>query len=150
MKTKTTLYGASEALKILSGYADVRFPKETGSTISKKIFDNSDPLTKNTEFLGKETQKIIDEYHAVSSDPENPDSQLVVKDEEGEIDLEKTSKFLEEVISLRNSEVDIEIPSPFTESEVRDYIPLTAREYGFFRFMIDPDDEPEFEVVELG
>lgn len=152
MNTKATLFETSEALRVLNGYADMRFPG-TGSSISMKIFDISDLLAKKAEFLTKETRKIIEEYNAVAEEEGNPQSNLVVYGQDNEIDPVKTRQFLDEVIALRNTEIELDIPNPFTPSEIRDHIPLTAIEYGLMRFLIGKEEEqpePKIEVIGLG
>ena len=147
MKVKTTLFQANEALPILDSYAETRFPG-TGSSISMKIFDMSDILSKKAEFLSRETKKIVDEYEARPMDA-NPNSPLAVLDADGNIDEEKTNKFIDEVVNLRAMEIELDVPELFTKTEVREHLPLSAVEYGKIRFLIATDEEKLVEEPEI-
>lgn len=143
MKVTTTLYAAGEALTVLNNYAETRLPGGIGI----KIFDNSDLLMKKVEFMTRETQKITHAYGTKPEDPANPASRLVVFKEDGTIDDEQTQKFTDEVITLRLTEIELDI-EPFTMDEIKQHLPISAVEYSKIKFMVTKDPEPE--IIDLG
>lgn len=147
MKIKTTLFQADEALAILNGYADTRFPG-TGSSISMKIFDMSDAMSRKVEFLSKETRKIAEAYGVVPMGSE-PNSPLAALDADGNVDEKKTGQFVDEVVALRSTEIELDIPALFTMAEVRDHLPLSAVEYGKIRFLIAKEEEKDSAEPEI-
>ena len=135
---KTDLFTATEALKYLNTLKD----RKLGSgALSLKVYDAADILTQKGRFLEEEINKIIREYGAGPADLENNDSRMVVKDEDGEINEERTAAFVKEVIDMRTTEVELPI-KPFTAEDIEKMDP-TPGEIGKIRFMIEIPEEPE-------
>ena len=134
---KTTLYKASEAAGVMYKLSD----QLLDGLLSLKIYDNGEVFAKKAEFLAKETQKIAEAYHAVPSVPDDPNSGLVVRNDNGEINELKTKEFVDKVMAIRNMEIDLDL-DPFTKDEIKQ-MKLTPRNCAAIRFMIQ---EPE--VVE--
>ena len=137
---KTDLFTATEALKYLNTLKD----RKLGSgALSLKVYDNADILTQKAKFLEEEINKIVREYGAVPADLENSDARMVVKDENGDINEERTAAFVKEVIDIRLTEADLPI-KPFTAADIEKMDP-TPGEIGKIRFMIETPEEPKVE-----
>ena len=128
---KTTLYEASESVKVLNQFSEQILP----GRISLKIYDDINLLLSKGSFLEQEIRKIFDSYGAVPFDPDNNDSRMVIKDEAGDVDEEKTQEFVEKVIELRKTEVDLDI-DPFTEDDL-DIMKIKPVDLARIRWMID-------------
>ena len=109
----TTLFEAAESAKILNPFLEQILP----GSISLKICDNMDILVRKGQFLEQEIRKLVTAYGAVAFDPDNNDSRLVVKTEDGDVDEEKTKEFVNKVVELRKTEVDLDV-RPFTEDDI--------------------------------
>ena len=128
---KTTLYSSMEALNCLTRFAEQRLP----GLLSLKIFDNSEVLLKKSQFLDQETRKIIEQYQAVPEKENDPSCRLVVFDDDGKVDEVITQTFSNEIIDLRNMEVDVEV-EPFTRQDV-EKLELSPLESSKIRFMVE-------------
>lgn len=109
----TTLFEAAESAKILNQFSEQILP----GSLALKIYDNIDILVKKGQFLDQEIRKLVTTYGAVAFDPNNNDSRLVVKTEDGDVDEEKTKEFVNKVVELRKTEVDLDVTA-FTEDDI--------------------------------
>lgn len=137
---KTDLYTAAEAAKVLNQMKD----RKLGSGIlALKVFDTVDALGRKAMFLEEEMNKIFRTNQAVPMDAENGDLRMVVKNEDGTVDEEKTTAFIQEIVDIRKTEVDLDI-EPFTMDEL-DKFDLSPADIGKIRFLIQTKPEPKEE-----
>ena len=146
---KTDLFSATEALKI---FRQLKDQKLEDGMLALKIFDMVDALTRKAIFLEEEVNKIISAYKAQPLDTDHQDMRLVVKREDKTVDEEATKKFIDEVVAIRQTDVEFDIPL-FTMDEINSIMKvykMTPAELGQIRFAIDekPKADPE-PVVEL-
>jgi hypothetical protein len=130
---KTTLFEASESIGVLDKLGEQIF----NGRLSLKICDMLDAISKKSNFLDKEIRKIVEHYGATAMDPQNNDSRMVVKNADGSVDEEKTKEFIDKVIEIRKTEVDIDV-EPFTMDDM-DAIKLSTVEVFKIRWLIDRD-----------
>ena len=130
---KTTLYEATESIRLLNELGGRKFPGH--GRLSLKIYDNAEAIQKKCDFLMQETQKIVESYGAGAADPEHDDNRMVVKGPDGEIDEIATKKFIDEIVELRKTEVEMDL-ALFTVEDV-DVMDLSPAEIGQIRFMIE-------------
>lgn len=130
---KTTLFGATESVTVLNKLSEQMF----NGRLSLKICDNYEAASKKATFLDKEIRKIVEHFGAVALDPDNIDSRMVVKNEDGTVNDEKTKEFVDKVIEIRMTEVDLDI-NPFTMQDM-ETISLPPSEMFKIRWMIDRD-----------
>ena len=127
----TTLFEAAESAKILNQFSEQILP----GSLALKIYDNIDILVKKGQFLDQEIRKLVATYGAVAFDPGNNDSRLVVKTEDGDVDEEKTKEFVNKVVELRKTEVDLDV-APFTEEDI-DRLEISPVGLAQIRWMIE-------------
>lgn len=127
----TTLFEAAESAKILNQFSEQILP----GSLALKIYDNIDILVKKGQFLDQEIRKLVTTYGAVAFDPGNNDSRLVVKTEDGDVDEEKTKEFVNKVVELRKTEVDLDV-TPFTEEDI-DRLEISPVGLAQIRWMIE-------------
>ena len=137
---KIDLYSAAEAAKVLVLLRDMKLG--SGKT-ALKVFDNSDILGKKAMFLEEEIQKIFQSSGAVPRDLENNDLRMVVKNEDGTVDEEATVAFVNEIVEIRKTEIELDI-EPFTTDEIEKF-DLSPSEIGKIRFMITAKEDPKKE-----
>ena len=130
---KTTLFEAVESASVLDKLSGQMF----NGRLSLQICDNLELITKKGSFLDKEIRKIVEHYGAVAFDPGNNDSRLVVKNDDGSVNEEKTQEFVEKVVEVRKTEVDLDV-TPFTMEDM-DVIKRPPAEMFKIRWMIDRD-----------
>lgn len=128
---RTTLYEAAESIAVLDKLSEQIF----NGRLSLKICDNLDVITKKGIFLEKEIRKIVEHFGATALEPGNNDSRMVVKNEDGTIDEEKTKEFIDKVVEVRKTEVDFDI-SLFTMDDI-ETISLPPAEMFKIRWMIN-------------
>lgn len=127
----TTLFEAAESAKILNQFSEQILP----GSLALKIYDNIDILVKKGQFLDQEIRKLVATYGAVAFDPNNNDSRLVVKTEDGDVDEEKTKEFVNKVVELRKTEADLDV-DPFTEEDI-DRLEISPVGLAQIRWMIE-------------
>lgn len=130
---KTTLFEAAESASVLDKLSGQMFD----GRLSLKICDNLDLITKKGSFLDKEIRKIVEHYGAEAFDPGNNDFRLIVKNDDGTVNEEKTQEFVDKVVELRKTEIDLDIV-PFTMEDM-EKVSLQPSEMFRIRWMIDRD-----------
>lgn len=130
---KTTLFEAAESASVLDKLSGQMF----NGRLSLKICDNLDLITKKGSFLDKEIRKIVEHYGAEAFDPDNNDLRLIVKNDDGTVNEEKTQEFVDKVVELRKTEIDLDIV-PFTMEDMEE-VSLQPSEMFKIRWMIDRD-----------
>lgn len=128
---KTTLFEAAESVAVLNNLSEKIF----NGRLSLKICDNLDAISKKATFLNKEIQKIVEHFGATAMDPDNNDSRMVVKNDDGTVDEVRTKEFVDKVVEIRMTETDLDIDM-FTMEDMED-ISLQPTEIYKIRWMID-------------
>lgn len=128
---KTTLFEAAESVAVLNKLSEQIF----NGRLSLKICDNLDTISKKGTFLDKEIRKIVEHFGATALDPDNNDSRMVVKNEDGTVNEEKTKEFIDKVVEIRMTEADLDIEQ-FTLEDMES-IALPPADMFKIRWMID-------------
>lgn len=128
---KVTLFEAAESVAVLNNLSEKIF----NGRLSLKICDNLDVISKKATFLNKEIQKIVEHFGATAMDPDNNDSRMVVKNDDGTVDEVRTKEFIDKVVEIRMTEIDLDIEL-FTLEDMES-IALPPADVFKIRWMID-------------
>ena len=124
---KTTLWNAAHNTpQVLYSILDQKIPFLT----ARHVFKIASQLDNESTFLNTETDKIIDDMGAES----DADGRFIVKNDDGTVNENKTKEFIDKVLELRNTEIEIDL-EPFDESELES-MEISPREYGMIQWMI--------------